>query len=306
MGGKTQPGWGQRVGELATRQHGVVSRPQLRECGVSDDRIDGWAIDGWLHRLHRGVYAVGHTRLTARGRWMAAVLAYGPGALLTGRDALALHDVRPAPPGAIDVMVTVCGRRSRPGIRVHRSRHLHPDDATEIDAIPVTTIGRTLLEYAVRTSRGWLQVAVNEAQRRDLLDRRALDPLLARNPHHPGATKLRDALARLAGEPPSTSSELENTFWAVIVDHDIPWPQTNVLLHGELVDFYWPKARLVVEVDGYEFHKTRAQFEEDRRRDAKLQLVGERVLRFTDPQLKRRPGEAAVIVKGLLRRANLL
>jgi very-short-patch-repair endonuclease len=184
-------------------------------------------------------------------------------------------------------------RRSRPGLRLHRSRNLHPDDATEIDAIPVTSIGRTLLEFAVRTSPGWLQVALEEAQRRDLLDGRKLDALLARNPHHPGAKKLRAAIGRLDTDAPMTRSELERVFRALVVDYNLPNPQTNVLVHGELVDFYWPQPRLVVEVDGYEFHKDRKRFEDDRRKDAKLQANGERVLRFTDRQLKYEAARAA-------------
>lgn len=295
MAGKTQP---KRVAELAKRQHGVVSRAQLRGCGLSDDVVDGC---GWLHRVHRSVYAVGHTRLTIQGRWMAAVLACAPGALLTGRAALALHDVRPIPSGAIDVIVGVSGRRSRPGIRMHRSRHLHPDDCTVLDAIAVTTIGRTLLEYAVRERPGWLQVAVEEAHRRNLLDGRALDALLARNPHHPGTKKLETAIAQLDVEPPMTRSEPEKAFRALIVDYDLPRPQVNVLLHGELVDFYWPEARLVVEVDSYGFHKSRAKFEDDRRRDVKLQAAGERVLRFTDRQIESQPDKSAITTLRFLR-----
>jgi very-short-patch-repair endonuclease len=299
MSGKTQP---QRlVADLATRQHGVVGRNQLRECGVSDAVVDGWSTAGWLHRLYRGVYAVGHRRLTAEGHWMAAVLACAPGAVLTGRAGLALHDVRPIPSGAIDVIVGVSGRRSRPGIRVHRSRHLHPDDRTEIDSIPVTTIERTLLEFAVRTSQGWLQVAVDEAHRRDLLDGRALDALLARNPHHPGAKKLRTTIAGLTDEAPMTRSEPENAFRALVVEYDLPRPQVNVVLHGELVDFYWPQARLVVEVDSYGFHKSRAKFEDDRRKDAKLQVAGERVLRFTDRQIISEPEKSAITTLRFLR-----
>ena|SRR5579872_65971 len=290
-----------QLARVAARQHGVVAVWQLQALGFSRHQLHGAARAGWLHRLHRGVYAVGHTRLTAKGRWLAAVFAYGPDALLTSRAALALHNVRPIPSSPTDVIVAVLGRRSRPGIRIHWSSRLHAEDRTEIDAIPVTTIARTLLEYAVRAGAGWLRVAVDEAHRQDLLDGAALDALLARNPHHPGAKKLERAIAELTEEAPQTRSEPENAFRALIVDYDLPRPQVNVDLHGELVDFYWPHARLVVEVDSYGFHKSRAKFEDDRRRDQKLQLAGERVLRFTDRQIESEPEKSAITTLRFLR-----
>src|SRR3954447_11851510 len=125
------------VARFVARQHGVVSRPQLRELGLSDDAIDRRADAGRLHRLHRGVYAVGHTALTTRGHWMAAVLAAGPGAALSHASAAALWDLRRSGATVVDVSVPGrAGRMKRPGLRIHRPRTLRPTEVTSHQGIP--------------------------------------------------------------------------------------------------------------------------------------------------------------------------
>src|SRR3954470_1025201 len=114
------------VGSLAARQHGVVSRGQLRELGLADSAIGYRIASGRLHRVHRGVFAVGHRLLTARGRWSAAVLACGPGAVLSHASAAALWELRPSPAVSLDVTIRRTGRLTRPGIRIHRPRTLPP------------------------------------------------------------------------------------------------------------------------------------------------------------------------------------
>jgi very-short-patch-repair endonuclease len=221
---------------------------------------------------------------------MAAALAGGPGAVLSHRAAIALWDLRPIPSGPVDVTV-VARSRKQPGLRFHNVRRLRPEDTAAIDGIPVTALHRALLDYAEIARHQQLRLALDAADRRDLLDGRAFEALYARNPGRRGLKPLKAAVAELNGPAPWTQSELERAFLALIREHDLPEPRTNVLLHGFLADCWWPQARLVVEIDGYEFHKSRKQFEENRLRDTKLQLEGIRVLRVTQPRIECEPDE---------------
>jgi very-short-patch-repair endonuclease/predicted transcriptional regulator of viral defense system len=268
-----------RLAELATRQHGVVSTRQLREVGYSDRMIHVRVTKGALHRLHRGVYAVGHTKLTARGRWMAAVLACGPDALLSHRAAAALWDIRPIPSGAVDVTATT--RHNLPGIRCHLARAIHPDDRAVIDGIPVTSLARVYLDLAARLSHQRLRSTLEAAQHREILDGHHVTALLQRSSGHRGAARLAAALAELYDFAPWTQSEPETRLLEAVRAAGLPEPRANILLKGELVDFYWPEHNLVVEVDGYRFHNTKRSFEDNRRRDTKLQVAGIRVVRVT-------------------------
>jgi very-short-patch-repair endonuclease len=217
---------------------------------------------------------------------MAAVLACGPGAVLSHRAAIALWELRPVPSGPIDVTVAARSRRPRQGIRLHNVRSLHDDDRDTVEGIPVTSLHRTLLDYAQTAWEQHLRHAVDAAERRERLDARKLEALYERSRGHHGIGALKAAVARLRGSPPWTRSELERRFLALIRDAGLPEPQTNVLIEGELVDCFWPEAALIVEVDSYEFHKSRAQFDADRRRDAKLMVAGYRVLRVTQPRVE--------------------
>jgi len=160
--------------ELAERQHGVVARRQL---ALSAAAVKHALATGRLHEIHRGVYAVGHRRLTQRGRWMAAVLAGGPGAVLSHRSAAALHGIRRSDA----VEVTVAGRRRRPGICMHRAR-LEPDEITVCDGIPCTTVARTLLDLAAVLPPHAVESAMNEAEYLRLTDRVPLADLVERYP----------------------------------------------------------------------------------------------------------------------------
>ncbi len=291
MGKQSHP---RRVAALAARQHGVVSVAQLLELGLSHKAVWDRAQAGHLHRLHRGVYAVGHRRLTHRGRWIAAVLACGPGAALSHGRALALWGLRERPSGGpIDVTVRARGRRAPAGIRVHCVRTFDPADRTTIDAIPVTTVPRTLLDYAETASASNLRHALEAAERRELLDSRAIADVLVRAPGRRGAKALRLATEAHTGTAPWTRSRFERETLTLIRQAGLPEPRCNVLLHGELVDFYWPEFDLVVEADGWGFHRTRAQFENDRRRDALFLTHGIRVLRLTQRRIEDEPERVA-------------
>jgi predicted transcriptional regulator of viral defense system len=159
-----------RVAALANRQHGVVAYAQLRELGLSASAIGRRADWGRLHRIHVGVYAVGHAVLTPRGRWMSAVLAVGPGAALSDADAGALWEMRRSAAAVIDVTVRGTAGRSRPGLRVHRRASLRGDDMTTKDGIPVTTPARTLLDLAATLKEREFHRALDQAEIRELTD----------------------------------------------------------------------------------------------------------------------------------------
>ncbi|MGA2925488.1 MAG: type IV toxin-antitoxin system AbiEi family antitoxin domain-containing protein [Solirubrobacteraceae bacterium] len=276
-----------RLARLAALQHGVVVRRQLLTLGLSrhaiQTRIDG----GRLHPVYRGVYAVGHARLTRSGRRLAAVLACGPDAVLSHRAAVALWELRPVASGPLDVTVPGRTRRGQGGIRVHNVHSLHATDRAVLDAIPVTSLARTLLDYAEIAHRQQLRLAIEAAERRELFDRRAVDELCARTVGRAGVKRLRSVLAEIVGPVPWTRSELERRFLALIREAGVPEPSANVLVAGALVDLYWPG--LVVELDSWTFHKSRERFEADRRRDARLQLAGCGVLRVTQRRIEREP-----------------
>lgn len=250
------------------------------------DRIDS----GRLHGIHRGVYAVGHVCLTRSGRRLAAVLACGPEAVLSHRSAAALWELRPAASGPLDVTVPGSPRRGPDGVEVHRVRSMHTNDRAVVDSIPVTSLARTLLDYAEIADSQQLRLAIEAAERRELFDLGAVNELCARTAGRAGVKLLETVLAEITGPVPWTRSELERRFLALIREAGIEEPHANVLVAGELVDLYWPAPNpLVIELDGYEFHKSRVQFETDRRRDATLQLAGCRVLRVTHRRLQREP-----------------
>jgi very-short-patch-repair endonuclease len=271
------------------------------ELGYSVQMLRTMVNRSRLHRIHRAVYAVGHTRLTAHGRWTAAVLACGSGAVLSHLEAAALHDLRRIGGGAINV--TAPGRHNIQGVRCHSVRHHHEDDITVADCIPVTTIARTVLDLAEVLTSQRLNEALEQAERMDVFDLRAIDAVIARNPGRRGITPLRKAIAKLADHTGWTQSGLERYFVELARAHGLPIPLTNQYVEGELVDAYWPDQRVVVEVDSWLWHKTRRSFESDRARDAKLTALGYRVVRFTDIRLRDEPEAVAAELRALLSEA---
>ena len=265
------------VAALAGRQHGVVSLTQLRRLGLSDRQLHGRLAARRLQRLHRGVYAVGHPALTERGRELAAVLACGGGAVLSHRSAARLWGlVRRVP--AIEV---TCSRSRAPGkgIVVHRSP-VGPEDCGVLEAVPVTTVVRTILDLAAVLTEPQLEDAVNEAELRRLFDLTALEERLRGAPGRRGRCRLGRVLD-LWRPPQLTRSAAERRFLELCAEHGLPTPQSNTWAAGHEVDFLWPAARLAVEVDGAAVHRTRRAFELDRRRDRKLAAEGIHVVRVT-------------------------
>jgi hypothetical protein len=286
------------VGAVASRQHGVVSYQQLLDLGLRPDAIQWRLGKGQLLRLHKGVYAVGHLPLTAHGRWRAAVLAC-PGGVLSHRSAAGLWQLRPST-GPGEVTVRTSGRRSPHGILAHVSRSLPADERTRRDGIPVTTVARTLLDLAGVLSPRDLERALEKGQRLHLLSARSVERLIERTNGRRGAGRLAALLAEDRAAMTITRSELEARFLSLCRHAGLPTPLVNVHVVGFEVDALWPAERLVVELDGYAYHRTRTAFERDRARDAALLLAGYRVVRITSRMLEKQPRAVAEMVRSLL------
>ncbi len=276
------------IADLAARQHGVVSTLQLRALGLSPTMISDRVRAGWLHRVHTGVYAVGHHKLTLRGRWMAAALAMGPRALLSHRDAGALHGVCSA--GTGDIHVTLPGyggRRKRRGIAVHRSATLTDQSATVTDGIPVTSVARTLLDLADTQPRRIVERAIDEAEVRRMIDVSDLSREVNANPGRRGSGVIREVLAEHLIGSTLTANELEERFLACCANAGVPMPEEVnadiVLPDGPAVqgDFTWWTRRLVIETDGLATHATRKGMTRDRQKARRLRRAGWRVEAFT-------------------------
>jgi hypothetical protein len=228
---------------------------------------------------------------------MAAVLACGPDALLSHRSAAVLLDLLQITETRIDVSV-VDNRRSRRGIAIHRVR-LHRQDRTERSGIPVTSVARTLLDLAGVVRLRLLERAVDQAERMQVFDLRAIERLKERNPRRHGLAALNQVLAYYMGPAP-TRSELERLFLGRCRKANLPPPAVNSFIAGLEVDFAWQGHRVVVELDGYRYHGTRRAFERDRLRDSALQIAGYRVLRVTYRRLEREPAQVVSDLRALL------
>jgi very-short-patch-repair endonuclease len=277
------------IAMLAWRQWGVVTRSQLRALGLSDDEIDYRISVGRLRLIHRGVYAVGHHRLSAEGIWLAAVYAGGEDAVLSHRSAARLWDLLPHN-GRIEV-TTRAGRRDRPGIHYFRSS-VDSSDRSEHRSIPVTTVARTLFDLGAVDARR-VPKALEQAEVLGMLDIRELRRLIDANPRRPVTSALRTALARAAARRGITRSELEERFRELVEGAGLPGAEMNRPIDlGSLVieaDAVWAGSRVLVELDGYAFHRTPAAFERDRARDRAAVAAGWRVIRITWKQLAEDP-----------------
>jgi very-short-patch-repair endonuclease len=281
----------ERLAVLAFAQHGVVSWRQLRQLGCSEAQICGRVASGLLLRVHRGVYAVGHARLSARGRWAAAVLACGDEARLSHRDAAALHDLQQIGSGAVHV--TAAKAHSVSGVTCHTTRDPARLGGTTIDGIPVTGLERTVLDLAAVVSDQRLRGLLEELERRGRFDVRRLETEMRGGIGHHGIGRLRLALRPVSSTPPATRSSLERDFLTLVRAAGLPEPSVNVVVVGELVDFHWPQQRVIVEVDSWLYHHSRRSFEDDRRRTNRLGLARQLPLRFTDTRIVIEPDAVA-------------
>lgn len=290
------------IAELAERQHGVVSRAQLGGLGLSRRAVEHRVDQGRLHVVQRGVYAVGHRLLPAEGRWMAAVLASGTGAVLSHRSAATLWGIRRTDRAAIEVTAPGCGR-GRPGVERHRSL-LAIDEVTSHRRIPVTTVPRTLLDLAAVLDASQLKRAVNEADVLRLGDRLTLADLALRYPRRSGTAQVRTLLADRSLGATITRRELEKRFQELVAEADLPRPQTNAWVEAGAisyeVDCVWRAQWLALELDGRATHLTLTAFEADRARDRALQVAGWRTVRVTWRQLHEERAAVAADLRALL------
>ena len=283
---------------MATRQHGVISIAQLLEAGLNRNAVGYRTQLGVLHRIHRGVYAVGHPAISIEGRWMAAVLACGGPLTQAGqssvlghwraarshRSASALWGLLDPASGAVEVTIPGdMGRSRRRGIRLHRSTTLAAADVTIRRGIPVTKPSRTIRDLKRLASSSSAGAAIATA---DL--RRAIRQ----------AEVLGLDTGPATGD--GTRSELERRFLTLCRTEGIPPPELNVRVHGFEVDFLWRAAKLVVETDGYRFHRGRSAFESDRARDLTLRGAGLAVIRLSQRQIAEEPRQVAEILRKLI------
>jgi very-short-patch-repair endonuclease len=274
-----------RVAWVAARQHGVISLEQLARVGVTRFGVQRRVSAGWLHRRHRGVFAVGHPALTDRGRWAAAVLAGGAEAVLSHRSAGALWGLMAEVP-MLDITVPGRHRAAQPGVILHANR-LDPQHVTRIDGLPTTSLPRTLLDLAEVLSVDALVRCIDRTGNQLRPDH--LSSMI--NEHHGrhGLRPLKEALLRTRPQDILTRSELERRALALIEDANLDHPEVNVRLHGYEVDLLWRDHRLVVELDGRRWHDTPFSRDRDYRRDTNLLCRGYRVMRLTWRQVVNDP-----------------
>jgi very-short-patch-repair endonuclease len=286
------------VGALAERQHGVVTRAQLLELGLRGRAIDHRLEVGRLRRVHRGVYTIGQRLLTTHGRWMAAVLAGGSGAVLSHHAAGALWRIR----RGTRLEITVPrGRKQHPGIHVHWA-NLPSDEITTRQGIPTTTVPRTLLDLSAVVQLDELRSAFRQAEQLRLTDPRWVGDLIDRYPRKPGIPAVRAVVEEVQRGLNVVRSDLEELFQAFLINAGLPLPKTNVLIEGVEVDCVWPAARLIVELDARSTHDSTHSFESDRARDRRLEAAGWRVIRITWRQLLETPDEVEADLRKLLTR----
>lgn len=289
------------LAELAERQHRVVSIRQLRgPLGYSEGTVERMVARAHLHRLYRGVYAVGTASVSAHGACLAAVLACGPKALLSHRSAAWLWGLTRRQPFPLEV-TSPTPRAPRPPIRLHHARFLMPADRALVAGIPVTSLPRALLDYAATVDSDRLDKGIERAEELGLFDLAAVDELLGRTAGHRGHKPLLRAL-ELYRPPPFTRSGMERRFLDLVDEAGLPKPITGFNELGHELDVYWPEHRLVVELDLYETHGTRAAFERDRLRQEDLLLDDIRMTRVTGPRLDREPRRVIERVRRLLAR----
>jgi very-short-patch-repair endonuclease len=288
------------VATLAAAQHGVVAVWQVVGLGLNADAIQYRLDMGRLHPVHRGVYAVGYPAQTREALEMAAVLACGEGAVVSHWTAAIRWALLKPRRGPIHATAPT-DHRGHKGIKAHVGR-LHSHDKTKRDGIPITSVPRTLLDLAAVADERILKRAVNEAERAGRLNRRAIDQLLERNPRRKGSKALRAVIASVSPGTRRTRSDLEVAFLEMCRAFGLPRPEPNAKVEGFEVDMYWPQARLIAELDSYEYHRTPAEFERDRRRDAHLKKKRYEVLRVSEGWLEDAPDDVAATVKALLSR----
>jgi very-short-patch-repair endonuclease len=285
------------LARLSGGSHGVVTREELLDAGVTIAEIKQRVRTGALLREHAGVYRVGHRAPSLEARYLAAVRACGPRAVLSGLAAAYLLGLvggtTPAPE------VTAPSERRVKGVRTRRCRSLDSRDVTRWRGIPVTSVPRTLVDLAAVLPAETLARACHEAGVRHRTTPAAVEAVLARRPNTPGAADLRRILR---GDERVTLSKLEARFLRLLRENGLPLPETNRLADGRRVDCRWPEQRLTVELDGYRYHNSRYAWEQDRRREREARARGDEFRRYTYGDVFEDPKLMLTELRELLRR----
>lgn len=291
------------ISRIAARQRALITRAQLLELGIGRRAIDYAIARGRFHRIHRGIYSlVPFPALPPFAAELAAILACGAAALLSHHSAAGVWGIRPVLDG--DVQVTVIGKetgRRRPGIRVHRTEALDPSDIRRHQQIPITSPARTLLDIAPEISGRSLEWALDQALVKRMVSHAAVRAVLAAYPRRPGAPVL---AAFLDPDRPTTltRSHAEEHVLALLRRAGLPVPEVNARVGHYTADFLWRAQKVILEVDGYQYHHTRAAFERDHRRDTEHQLQDFVVLRTTPGLLQHKPYALLVQLATVLER----
>jgi predicted transcriptional regulator of viral defense system len=281
--------------ELAGRQWGVIGWQQLSDCGLSESTARRWRAAGKLHGIHRGIYALGHPSVPVEGLLVAALIHAGPDAALSYATAAWWWGLIEEQPSRIEVSGS-SRARSLPGVLVHHPRQL---ERMSHRRFPITTVARTLIDFAATASLSRVRTALAQAEYRRLLDVQAVEAALRQG--RPGTAKLRKALQRHQPRLALTRSPLENAFIPLCESAGIAVPEINVRIAGWTVDALWRRERLVVELDGYGNHHTRAQIERDRRKELCLRRAGLSVIRYSEEQVTE---EAGLVLADVLARLS--
>jgi hypothetical protein len=275
---------------LAERQHGVFSTWQLLDQGITERTMESRRAGGLLISLHQGVYALAHTRLTREGRSMGAVLACGPGAVLSHFSA-GHHWGLLRPYGAIEVLRQSGGfhPKGHRGVKLHQTRRLEPYEITVERGIPVAVLERVLLDLAARTDAKRLERTFVQAYKRDDFSWPRLKRIITRRRGCKGVGELRRIALEVDPEALETKSVPEVDFLALWREVDSLMPVVNVLVEGHLVDFLWSEQKVIVETDSWSYHGDPLAFEKDHQRDVELIAAGYDVHRTTAKMLERDP-----------------
>jgi very-short-patch-repair endonuclease len=273
----------------------VISRNQLLALGFTPDAIKHRLAIGRLHRVRRGIYSVGRPEVDSHGRWMAAVLACGEGAVLSHSSAAALWRIGFEQRDLVEVSLPSSSRRRRPGLRIHRRPSLAERDLTREYGIPVTIPIQTLIDMALRLDRRGIERMINEADKYDLVHPPGLREALDQRTGEPGVACLRDILDRRTFR--LTKEELERRFLPLARKAGLSVPLTGQWVNEFEVDFYWPDLGLVVETDGLRYHRTPAEQARDRLRDQAHTAAGLTQLRFTHEQVRYEPEQVLAVLR---------
>ena len=285
---------------LVARQHGVVTHGQLRALGYGAEAIRHRLRVGRLHRQAQGVYAVGRPDLSREGRLMVAVLACGPGALISHGTAAAVYTLLARPAGPIEVTVGSERSRRRPGVRVHCRSRLRAADRDTRDGVPLTSPARTVVDMAARLPAARVERMVNQADSLGLVDPETLRAECDRFAGQAGVARLRSVLDRRTFR--ASDSRLEQRFLAIVRRTSLGLPLTQRRVDGFRTDFVWPALGLVVETDSLRYHRTPAQQYRDRVRDHAHFAAGRTPLRFTHAQVFHEPRHVERVLENARRR----